>query len=640
MDIPSRRAGLCLLATALALALPAAAQQARRAPADAPVYIVSSQKTHALIGTFARNAAIRADATGQTLVIAETRASQLGTIAELVHRNEKRCGGYFAFDSRAAAEAFVQRDRSAQAIAAAPIAYTVDNQATVNPWLNQVSEAKLYGTINSLQGYRNRYYTSSYGTASAEWIRNQWAALASGRNDANAALFTDCSNCSTQPSVILTVQGSEAPSEVVVVGAHLDSISGSGSEQVAPGADDDASGVAAVTEVIRVALASGWKPRRTVKFMAYAAEEVGLRGSNAIAQRFRNSGVDVVGVLQLDMTNYKSGTPEDMQLVTDYSSASLKTFFVNLFDAYLKPRGLTRGTITCGYGCSDHASWTSAGYPAGMMFEAGDDAGKNTDAFRGTNPKIHSSGDTLQFMGESAANTVKFAQFGLAFVGELGKTAGAGPGPGPAPGGVLTKGVTVTGLSASAGADVAYTLSVPAGARNLVFSSSGGSGDADMYVKFGSKPTDSSYDCRPYKSGNAESCTIASPSAGTWHVRMKAYSAFSGLSLVGNFDAGSAGDGDDSVSLPTVASGNWSPTYTMDVAAGETATIKISGGTGDADLYVRAGSAPTTTSYTCRPYKTGNNESCTLKPASATTYYITVRAYSTFSGVTLSTSAR
>jgi hypothetical protein len=155
-------------------------------------------------------------------------------------------------------------------------------------------------------------------------------------------------------------------------------------------------------------------------------------------------------------------------------------------------------------------------------------------------------------------------------------------------------------------------------------------------VKFGSKPTDSSYDCRPYKSGNAESCTIATPSAGTYYVRMKAYSAFSGVSLLGDYSTGGGGGGGDtSVNLPTVSTGNWSSTYTMAVAAGKTATIKIAGGTGDADLYVGAGAEPTTSSYTCRPYKTGNSETCTLTPSSATTYYIKVRAYSTFSGVTL-----
>ena len=89
------------------------------------------------------------------------------------------------------------------------------------------------------------------------------------------------------------------------------------------------------------------------------------------------------------------------------------------------------------------------------------------------------------------------------------------------------------------------------------------------------------------------------------------------------------------MSLPSVSSGNWSSTYTMPVAAGHTATFAISGGSGDADLYVRAGSAPTTSSYSCRPYKVGNNESCTFTPGSNTTYYIRVNAYSSYSGVTL-----
>lgn len=218
----------------------------------------------------------------------------------------------------------------------------------------------------------------------------------------------------------------------------------------------------------------------------------------------------------------------------------------------------------------------------------------------------------------------------------VGVTCPTGGGGGGSTGGTLTKGVAVTGLSASTGGEVVYTLQVPAGSTNLTFTASGGSGDADMYVKFGSAPTDSSYDCRPYKSGNAESCTYASPAAGTYYVRLKAYSAFSGVSLVGDYTAGGGGGGGGtSVNLPTVSTNNWSSTYTLAVAAGKTATIKIAGGTGDGDLYVRAGAEPTTSSYTCRPYLTGNNETCTLTPTSATTYYIKVRAYSTFSGVTL-----
>ena len=69
----------------------------------------------------------------------------------------------------------------------------------------------------------------------------------------------------------------------------------------APGADDDGSGIATLTEILRIAMANGWKPKRTIKFMGYAAEEVGLRGSAAIAADFKAQGVNVVGVMQFDM---------------------------------------------------------------------------------------------------------------------------------------------------------------------------------------------------------------------------------------------------------------------------------------------------------------------------------------------------
>ena len=101
--------------------------------------------------------------------------------------------------------------------------------------------------------------------------------------------------------------------------------------------------------------------------------------------------------------------------------------------------------------------------------------------------------------------------------------------------------MAATGLSAATGAYVKYTMVVPAGATNLTFATSGGTGDSDMYVKFGSEPSDTVYDCRPYANGNAETCTFAAPSAGTYYVNLKAYAAFSGLSLVGNYTTGGGG---------------------------------------------------------------------------------------------------
>jgi Zn-dependent metalloprotease len=125
----------------------------------------------------------------------------------------------------------------------------------------------------------------------------------------------------------------------------------------------------------------------------------------------------------------------------------------------------------------------------------------------------------------------------------VGVTCGAPDGGGgtEVDGGALTNGVAVTGISASTGGSVNYTMEVPAGASNLKFVTSGGTGDADIYVRFGSKPTDTTYDCRPYTSGNNETCSFATPQAGTWYVRLKAYSSYSGVTLTPSFSAG--GDG-------------------------------------------------------------------------------------------------
>jgi len=140
-------------------------------------------------------------------------------------------------------------------------------------------------------------------------------------------------------------------------------------------------------------------------------------------------------------------------------------------------------------------------------------------------------------------------------------------------GSTLTKGVPVTGLTATTGNSLNYTMVVPAGSTNLTFTLSGGTGDADMYVKFGSAPTDTVYDCRPFLGGNAETCTFAAPSAGTYYVRVKAYSTFSGVSLVGNYTTGGGG-----------GTQTYSNTTPQAIADNSTinSTITVSGRTGNA----------------------------------------------------------
>ena len=153
---------------------------------------------------------------------------------------------------------------------------------------------------------------------------------------------------------------------------------------------------------------------------------------------------------------------------------------------------------------------------------------------------------------------------------------GGGGGGGDINGGALTNGVAKTGLAQTTGYSINYTMAVPAGATGLKFVSSGGTGDADMYVKFGSAPTDSSYDCRPYASGNAETCNIATAQAGTYYVRMKAYSSYSGVSLTGSYTAGGGGGG----STQTYTNGT-DVNIPDNNATGVTSNITVSGRTGN-----------------------------------------------------------
>jgi hypothetical protein len=115
---------------------------------------------------------------------------------------------------------------------------------------------------------------------------------------------------------------------------------------------------------------------------------------------------------------------------------------------------------------------------------------------------------------------------GVSLVGSF--TSGGG-------GNVLSSGVPVSVPATTTGATVNYTMSVPSGRTSLSVRISGGTGDADLYVKFGSAPSTTTYDCRPYLSGNTETCTFSAPAAGTWYVMVRAYASFSGVTLVGTY---------------------------------------------------------------------------------------------------------
>ncbi len=218
------------------------------------------------------------------------------------------------------------------------------------------------------------------------------------------------------------------------------------------------------------------------------------------------------------------------------------------------------------------------------------------------------------------------------------KTQSVSVSSGTSGGNELQNGVAKTSLSAAKDASLNFTFKVPSGASNVQFVMSGGTGDADLYVRFGAAPTTSTYDCRPWKDGNSETCA-PTVQTGTYHVMLNAYASFSGVTLTASYDlSGTPTGGTFTQSNVSQTKDSWAH-YTIEVPAGmSNLTVNTYGGTGDGDLYLRKGLQATTSSYDCRPYKSGNSESCTVTNPAADTWHISVRAYASFDGLTVEAS--
>ncbi len=325
----------------------------------------------------------------------------------LMHKDFKRCGGYVLHES--ADEALDTLDSMGEKFIAKHesfVGYNINQPNIVKPLLENVTASKIYESIIKLSSFPNRYYKGEYGVQSAQWIHDTWKNLVSQRSDAKVELFKHSQW--DQPSVVLTFEG--ASKETIVVGGHQDSISGyfSSPKVRAPGADDNASGISTITEIIRVLTTASYKPQKTIKFMAYAAEEVGLLGSKEIAKTFKDRGENVIGVMQLDMVNYKGSSAFDIVLMNDYTNAEQNKFVGSLIDTYLP--GLKWGYDSCGYACSDHASWHMQGFPASVPFES---------KMREMNGRIHTANDLVSFSGDNADHAAKFAKLALSYIVEI-----------------------------------------------------------------------------------------------------------------------------------------------------------------------------------------------------------------------------
>ncbi len=201
----------------------------------------------------------------------------------------------------------------------------------------------------------------------------------------------------------------------------------------------------------------------------------------------------------------------------------------------------------------------------------------------------------------------------------------------------LNNGDTISNISAAAGQWRYYKINIPSNASNLQISISGSNGDADLYTQIASQPTTTDYNCRPYLNGSNESCSFASPAAGEYHIGVRAYEAFSGLSLNVNYSTGSSSGpaGGDTHSNLSGSQGQWR-NFSITIPAGSSRLeVNMSGGAGDADLYVRHNALPTLSNYACRPWLTGNTENCTIDTPSTGTWYISIYGYEAYNSVDL-----
>lgn len=402
--------------------LAAALLAASTAATAAPTWITIGDKAHALVGKVAPNARTLASrqvavnvpvsrgsaelrAASEGVHVVEIDDGMLPTLSLAIHRNQRKCGGFLKHETMAEALAVLHRVDSAPEQELAP-SYAIDNQALVNALLPQLQASNILSTITQLSNFQNRRYNSTHGVAASDWLFNQWKALNPGnRRDVQVRQIT---HTWAQKSVEFSIIGSGNSTETVILGAHLDSIASGGVETArAPGADDDASGVAGLTEVIRAMMAGNYVPKRNIRFIAYAAEEVGLWGSQAIVNQQPGRRDKVVGVMQLDMTAFQ-GDSTDIWIYTDFTNAAQNQFLANLVGAYLPSYSV--GYDACGYGCSDHASWHNKGFIASFPFEASD----NTYNFQ-----LHTPNDTVATFGGTANHALKFTRLALAWLVEL-----------------------------------------------------------------------------------------------------------------------------------------------------------------------------------------------------------------------------
>ena len=275
--------------------------------------------------------------------------------------------------------------------------------------LSYVDIESLMGKIQHLENYETRVYFRPESIEAQNWIAEKFASY---------GLTTDIQRVivsgfplgpsNSSGNVIATQRGNVFPDEYIVVGAHYDSWSWNPiNVAVAPGADDNASGTAGVIEIARIL--SQYEFERSIIYIAFAAEEVGLIGSRMYASRARNEGKRILGYFNLDMIGYLfPGNDPSISLIYPSSATPLANYYVNIANIYFPNVPIFHFTGLVG-GDSDHTSFNQNGFMGIYPFE---------DEYA-YSPFIHSAFDLIGPSVNNPELAQMFTQIALASIATL-----------------------------------------------------------------------------------------------------------------------------------------------------------------------------------------------------------------------------
>ncbi|TPX31766.1 hypothetical protein SmJEL517_g04976 [Synchytrium microbalum] len=276
---------------------------------------------------------------------------------------------------------------------------------------SKIDPAAMKSFLTAFSGFQTRYFRSNAGTLSQAWLTEQVKIYAEKASDKVNVTVREFAHTWNQASIIVRLEKAGVADEeakkgeIVIVSAHQDSVNQWNPYfGRSPGADDDGSGTTTIFEAYRILIDEGFVPVKPIEFHFYSAEEGGLLGSQDVVANYKKAGVPVVGVYHADMTGYPAKKPS-IGLSTDFVDPSLMAFLKVLVETYCdEPTVFTK----CGYACSDHATWTKAGYRSSFTFEG---------AFDDHSPYIHTTGDSVETL--SFTHMAQFVRVAISFAVEL-----------------------------------------------------------------------------------------------------------------------------------------------------------------------------------------------------------------------------